>query len=258
MVWVRNCSFTGLLPSSGNLNQCWPRLMMPTGITGPQWVKSNHCNSFENRIPDLQMSCSDFDKISSPSDFNHAKCPIEKWLHTYLINTLYMLDALLGHWCPDKMKEYFSILMQISLKFFPSGSIDTGCTLVQAMTRYRTGEKSLPNPVTTRFTNVYLIVNSLAIGKFDSFKSIFKTHFTEYVVAWILTGKRPSIECHRMPPMAHQHWFRQWLGVVRRQDIIWANVDPVLRCDIASLGHSGLTYRCKPANSSYIQTYCQQ
>ena len=126
MVWVRNCSFTGLLPSSGNLNQCWPRLMMPTGITGPQWVKSNHCNSFENRIPDLQMSCSDFDKISSPNDFNHAKCPIEKWLHTYLINTLYMLDALLGHWCPDKMKEYFSILMQISLKFFPSGSIDTG------------------------------------------------------------------------------------------------------------------------------------
>ena len=36
--------------------------------------------------------------------------------------------------------------------------------------------------------------------------------------------------------MISQHWFRQWLGAVRQQAITWANVDPDLCRQMASLG----------------------
>ena len=40
--------------------------------------------------------------------------------------------------------------------------------------------------------------------------------------------------------MISQHWFRWWLGAVRQQAIIWANVDPDLCRHMASLGHNEL------------------
>ena len=34
-------------------------------------------------------------------------------------------------------------------------------------------------------------------------------------------------ECHRTPMMISQHWFRWWLGAVRQQTIIWANLTQI-------------------------------
>ena len=45
--------------------------------------------------------------------------------------------------------------------------------------------------------------------------------------------------------MISQHWFRQWLGAVRQQAITWANVDPDLCRQMASLGHNELTMSCE-------------
>ena len=42
------------------------------------------------------------------------------------------------------------------------------------------------------------------------------------------------------PSMIRQQWSRKWFGVVRRQAIIWANVDPDLCRHMASLSHNEL------------------
>ena len=49
-------------------------------------------------------------------------------------------------------------------------------------------------------------------------------------------------ECHRIPLMIRQHWFRQWLDTKDFQAIIitWTNVDQVLWCLAASLGNNDL------------------
>ena len=41
--------------------------------------------------------------------------------------------------------------------------------------------------------------------------------------------------------VSNQHWFRYWLGAVRQQAIIRANVNPDLFCHLTSLGHNELT-----------------
>ena len=41
---------------------------------------------------------------------------------------------------------------------------------------------------------------------------------------------------HLISSVISQHWFRQWLGAVRQQDITSANVDPDLCRQMASLG----------------------
>ena len=48
-----------------------------------------------------------------------------------------------------------------------------------------------------------------------------------------------------MPIISSQHWFRYWLGAVRQQAIIWANVDPFVCHHMVSLDHNGLTYHQK-------------
>ena len=48
-------------------------------------------------------------------------------------------------------------------------------------------------------------------------------------------------ECHKTPLIISQHWLRSWIGVVRQQAIIWADVDHGLCCHMASLGHNELT-----------------
>ena len=60
------------------------------------------------------------------------------------------------------------------------------------------------------------------------------------MVAEVSPKKLPSDECHKTLLMISQHWFRWWLGAVRQQAITWANVDPDLCCQMASLGLSEL------------------
>ena len=48
------------------------------------------------------------------------------------------------------------IPIQISLKFVPRGPIDNKLALVQEMAWRRTGDKPLPEPMITQFTDAYM------------------------------------------------------------------------------------------------------
>ena len=53
------------------------------------------------------------------------------------------------------MNEKFCILIRISLKFVPNGSIDNKSALVQVMARRRTDDKPLHEPTLTQFNGAY-------------------------------------------------------------------------------------------------------
>ena len=54
------------------------------------------------------------------------------------------------------LNENVRILIQISLKCVPEGSIDNKPALVQVMARYRTGDKPLTAPMLTQFIDAYM------------------------------------------------------------------------------------------------------
>ena len=54
------------------------------------------------------------------------------------------------------MNEKFYISIQISLKFVPKGPNDNFAALVQIMAWRRTGDKPLPEPILTLFTDAYM------------------------------------------------------------------------------------------------------
>ena len=73
------------------------------------------------------------------------------------------------------MKENFFILIQISLKFAPTGLIDNKAALVQVMAWRRIGDKPLPEPMLIVFTDAYAALGgdeltiNLAIQIVDTF-----------------------------------------------------------------------------------------
>ena len=54
------------------------------------------------------------------------------------------------------MNENVIICIQISLKFVPKIPIDNKSALVQVMALHRTGDKPLPEPMLTQFTDGYM------------------------------------------------------------------------------------------------------
>ena len=54
------------------------------------------------------------------------------------------------------LNENDRIPIQISLKFVPKRPIDNKSALVQVMARRRTGDKPLPEPMMTQFTDAYM------------------------------------------------------------------------------------------------------
>ena len=54
------------------------------------------------------------------------------------------------------LNEYMKILIQISLKFLPKGPINNDSTLVEVMEWYQIGDKPLPKPLLTQFTDTYM------------------------------------------------------------------------------------------------------
>ena len=54
------------------------------------------------------------------------------------------------------VKENFCILIKISLKFVPKGPIENKSALVQVMAWRQTGDKPLPEPMPTQFTDAYM------------------------------------------------------------------------------------------------------
>ena len=65
-----------------------------------------------------------------------------------------------GHHFPDDIiKRTFlndKISIQISLKFVPTGPVDNKSILVQQMAWYPPGDKPLPEPMLTQFTDAYM------------------------------------------------------------------------------------------------------
>ena len=54
------------------------------------------------------------------------------------------------------VNEKFCILIQISMKFVPKGPIDNKAAFVQVMTWRQIGDKPLPEPMETQFTDTYM------------------------------------------------------------------------------------------------------
>ena len=54
------------------------------------------------------------------------------------------------------MNEKFCILIKVSLKFVPKGSIENNPALAKIMTRHRIGDKPLSEPMLTFFTDAYM------------------------------------------------------------------------------------------------------
>ena len=54
------------------------------------------------------------------------------------------------------LNENDKIPLQTSLKLVPRSSIDNKPALVQVMAWHRTGDKPLPEPMTTQFTDAYM------------------------------------------------------------------------------------------------------
>ena len=54
------------------------------------------------------------------------------------------------------MNEKFCILIQILLKIVPNGLVDNQSALVHVMSWRRAGDKRLPEPLLTQFTDVYM------------------------------------------------------------------------------------------------------
>ena len=54
------------------------------------------------------------------------------------------------------MNEKYCIVIRISLKFVPKGPINKKSALFQVMADCWTGEKPLPEPMLTQFTETYM------------------------------------------------------------------------------------------------------
>ena len=75
--------------------------------------------------------------------------------------TLLPLDKMAAILADDTFKRIFlnekdRIPIRISLKFVPRSSVDNKPALVQAMAWRRTGDKPLPEPKITLFTDAYM------------------------------------------------------------------------------------------------------
>ena len=75
--------------------------------------------------------------------------------------TVLPLDKMAAIWADDNFRSIFlnkndRISIRISLKFVPRSQIDNKTTLVQVMAWRRTGDKPLPEPNLTQFTDAYV------------------------------------------------------------------------------------------------------
>ena len=83
-------------------------------------------------------------------------------LYTYTVctHTIVPLDKMAAMLADDNFKCIFvdeneRIPIQISLKFVPRSPIDNKTALVHVMAWRRTGDKQLPEPMLTQFTDAY-------------------------------------------------------------------------------------------------------
>ena len=98
-----------------------------------------------------------------PSNVNEPLYSIRKDFSNLTISVLTHLPlkkmaAILGNGILKCifLNENVRILIVISLKCVPKGPIDNNSALVQVMAWLRTGDKPLPEPMVTQFTDAYM------------------------------------------------------------------------------------------------------
>ena len=103
------------------------------------------------------------------------------------------------------------------------------------------------------FVNVFISPNSLTHW-LRGFVAVLFPHSLYRIIAWTLTVKFLLSKCRRTSLIRSQHWFMLWLGAVRQQATIWANIGPDLCRHVASLGHNVLEPQC--VKVYYIILWC--
>ena len=83
----------------------------------------------------------------NPEEYELTHLPLDKMAATFA-------DDIFKHIFKHIfLNENVKISIRISLKFVPKGPIDNKSALVQVMAWRRTGDKSLPDPMLTQFTD---------------------------------------------------------------------------------------------------------
>ena len=83
--------------------------------------------------------------------------------------------------------ENYNILIQLSLKFVPKGSINNKPSLVQMMACHQPGDKQLSEPVMAKFTDICLTQSRWV-------------QLCKLIMVWILWGPRAHIVIVVVPP----------------------------------------------------------
>ena len=83
------------------------------------------------------------------------------WGHVIMVlHCIKLISPWTKHFTDNIFKCIFinekCISIRISLKYIPKGSINNKWSLVQVMAWHRTGDKPLPEPVLTHFTDAYM------------------------------------------------------------------------------------------------------
>ena len=165
--------------TSHYLSQCSPRSLLPYVITRPQWF--NFLYSELSRLDNIYIYSQNSHCIFGSFGWSVAQCCSKKISHLDLnlghIHNLvthlsfYAVDFKAGmhlinssppgqngRYFADIFKRIFenenlSIFIRFSLKFLPKATVDNMPALVQVITWRRTGDKPLPEPMLTQFTD---------------------------------------------------------------------------------------------------------
>ena len=78
-------------------------------------------------------------------------------------------------------------------------------------------------------------------GNLNEILDKWSSSFFLWLMSEVSLIKLSSDECHWTLLTLSQHWFRWWLGAVRKQAITWASVDTDLCRHMTSVGHNELT-----------------
>ena len=134
-------------------------------------------------------SSASFNKMKDEKDFNGKiysmkHIPLDLSVATIMLVLYHLANYLTSGQNGQHFEDIFQftfliskshILIKLSFKFAPKSTIDNESALVQVMVCRRTGNKPLPEPMMTMFTDVYVDhqassatnVNSLVPGRFQ-------------------------------------------------------------------------------------------
>ena len=125
------------------------------------------------------------------------------------------------------LNEYVWILIAISLKFVPKCPINNIPALGQIMIWHQPATKPLSEPMMALFTDAYMH-HSASMSLHVEAWTIWQFCRNDFHLSWkkmVIWMEFHWILFLIVQLALTQHWFREWLGVDRRQAIPWNNDD---------------------------------